>query len=351
MTVINADLKYYNANTRDARVGDCVKRGLAVAYSMDYDKVSAELNQIKRSLGISAYNLSPVFEAFMKRRGDKFTRVDQADQITADEFCKQHPSGVFIVLVGKSISSRSTHLAAIVDGDLFDSWDSLDWFVKAYSYVSSGKSDVYDFDVESICKSVAQSVSEYVDSKISAKMPDNMHVHVSGSLYHEEKYSYELTVVCELGETSRYSRYRSNRKLNHHVLMKTNPRLSEEENIASLTKKTKQKVYDWIYNIKAELAEGEKIERLGVNRHFYCNRAAEPILGKLPDWAIPHVTRIWDNGKYNAYGRFEIEMEALPDDPRYEELHHVDFYADTLRELKSQLEYYKERYLRINYDY
>lgn len=353
MKKIEADLKYYNANTRNAHVGDCVKRGLSVAYSMDYDAVSAELNRIKRSMGLSEFNINPVFEKFMKNRGDVFTRVPESEQVTAEEFCEQHPTGVYVVLVGKSISKTSTHLAAIVDGDLFDSWNSLDYYVKQYSKITQGKSDIYEFDVDYICKQVAATVQQYVKKTLDSKMPDNMHVYMSGSITREDKYSDAITVYCDLGVMSEYCRYRSNCTLIHDVILKTNPRLSEEENIASLTKKTKQKVYDWVYNTKAEIIEAEKLENIGVNRHFYTNeRGNGSILAKMPEWAIPLIYRIYDNGQgYDYSERYEVEMEALPDDPRYNNNPTVDFYADNVRELRWRIEQYKEDYSRINYDY
>lgn len=354
MRKIEADLKYYNANTRDADVGDCVKRALSVAYSEDYDKVGAELNQIKRDKRAPGYNFDITFNEFMKRRGDTWTK-ESAD-VTVDEFSKNHSSGVWLILCGKnspSASGHSSHMAAVVNGNVYDSWNSLDYYIYKYCRVSQGKSDEYEFDTDEICKEVARSVDEYITTRISPKLPEEyMYVHLGGSVFPSTKYSCEITVFCELGDMPKYCRYRSRGRLAHTIVMKTNPRLSEEENIASLTKKTKQKAYDWIYNVKAEILEGAKIDELGVHKYFHCNRAAEPILGKLPEWAIPHVTKIWDNGAGYDYGeRFELEMEALPEDPRYEENHYVDFYADTLKELKDRLEFYKDDYSRINYDY
>lgn len=352
MKKIEADLKYYNANTRNADVGDCVKRGLAVAYSMDYDAVSTELNRIKRKIGASQFNLGTVFKKFMKERGDTFTSVPESEQITADEFCKVHPQGVYVVLLGKRTGAHSSHLAAIVDGNVYDSWDSLNWFVIQYAKVSSGKSDVYEMDGEEVAKQVAQAVADYVDTRLFDKLPDNMSVHVVTSIARDNKYTYELTIRCSLGDVSKYCKYRSGARLLHQITMKLNPRLSPEENLASLTKKCKQKVYDYIYNVKAEILESEKVERLGVNDSFSANNGGALILGKLPDWAIPHILHIYDNGAGYDWGeRYEVEMEAIPEDPRYEDNPRVDFYADSIKEMKTRMEWYRDDYSRINYDY
>lgn len=350
---ITADLKYYNANTRDSDTGDCVKRGLSVAYSMDYDAVSSELNRIKRDLGYSQFNIGPVFQTFMSRRGDDFITVPESEQVSADEFCNQNPKGVYVVLVGKSISSHSSHLAAIVDGTLFDSWNSLDWYVKKYSKISQGKSEVYDIDRLTgldAAKEVAAAIDEYIKNNLSKKIPNCMQIYLEPSVEQDDKYTYEIFITCKFGDVPDYSRWRSNSRIGHKIIMKFNPRMPMEENITSLIKKCKQKAYDWVYNTKAEILDAEKLERIGVNRHFYTNeRGNGTILGKLPEWAIPLIERIWDNGDYGD--RYEVDMEALPDDPRYEDNREVTFYANSLKELKDQLEWYKADYSRINYDY
>lgn len=361
MKKIEADLKYYNANSRDVHTGDCVKRSLSVAYSLDYDAVSAELNRIKRSTGHSAYNISPVFEAFMKRRGDTFTKV--TEDITVDEFSKTHSSGVYIILCGEKAASvsgpHSSHMAAIVNGDVYDSWNSLNYYVKSYAKVTAGKTDQYEFDSESICKTVAAAVSDYATNNVQRKLPEEMSVHVASSIDRNDRYTWELLVRCKLGEMSVYCTYPSNITLSHIIVMKTNPRLSEEENIQSLTKKTKQKLYDWVYNIKDIVISAKKLETLPLHKYFHTN-VDDTIITKMPSWAVPYITRIYDNGEGYDYGeRYEVEMDPLPDDPRvkdkeenkYGTFNVVDFRADTLRELKRDMEWYKSDYARLDYDY
>ena len=357
MEKIQADLIYYNANSRDSYVGDCVKRALAVAYSMDYDAVSAELNRIKRAFGYSQYNINPVFEKFMKVRGDSFTSVSVGDRVTAEEFCKQHPNGVYLILVGERADGRTSHIAAIVDGNLYDSWNSLNWYVYKWSKVSSGKSDVYEIEGEELAKEVASALDVYVKDNLSKKAHSEMQLHTMSSVEQDNKYTFEIGLSCKLGTMPKYSKYYSNRTLHHYLIVKINPRLSYEENLTSLTKKIKQKAYDWVYNIKADITEGEKLDRIGVHPNFtYKGSTGYEILRKLPEWAVPRITCIWDNGEGYSYGeRFEVTMEALPEDPRVKEdsryYRNVEFYADSLRQLKEELDMYKDDYSRINYEY
>ena len=44
--ISSADYVNYNANSRGNNVGDCVKRALSMAFDMDYNQTSKELNEL-----------------------------------------------------------------------------------------------------------------------------------------------------------------------------------------------------------------------------------------------------------------------------------------------------------------
>lgn len=351
MDKVFADFVRYNANSRSKRVGDCVKRGLSVAYSMDYDEVSKELNRIKNAIGANAYNSDRVFELFMRDRGDKFLKLSPSDYPTVEGFAADHPTGVYIVLSGKNASDRyTTHMIAIVNGDIYDSWDSREHFVKEYAPVTQGKSDVYELDAARVANEVTLNVYDYVTYKLADKQPDCMRVHCDQSYKKSDKYTYKIYVYCDMGNVPGTCRYWPNRTYGHFIIMKLNPRLSEEENIETLTKKCKQKAYDWIAVIRDNIVTAQKAEALNTHPDF---KGQAEVVVKLPEWAQPLVTWAYDTGTNDGWRpRYEVVMEALPDDPRRDEGYaRVDFEADTLRELKQQIEIYKDSYDRVNYDY
>lgn len=347
MQKVTADLKYYNANTRGKSVGDCAKRSLSVAYSMDYDEVSRELNEIKRSIGANHYNENIVIRTFCNRRGDKFVTVPSSESITVDEFSEDHSSGVYVLFVGKTLDTRSTHAVAVVNGTVYDSWNCLTWYIYQYCEVSNGASAEYDFDMEDLQAELNDSTSQCLidmHEKFPIKYVAQLYLHSS---FQEDQYTLSQLLICKLGDSVPDScRWPSGKKFRHNLILKANPRLSVEENLASLKKKSKQKAYDWFYNIKKEILDAEKLESIGINPKF---RGDKQLLMKLPAWAIPKMTyATHENWGYCAY---EADMDADPNDPRYNEYPEVGFHADTLSELKDQLNSYKDGFARYNFDY
>ena len=350
--ILSARIRY-NANTRGKSVGDCVKRALTVAYSMDYDQVAAELNQINRNLyhweeGYSHYN---VYNKFIERRGDHFEKGDKNQTVV--EFCEQHPSGVYLLQVGKTPTSGSSHLLAVVDGDFYDSWDSSNYYIYKYAVVKSGKSDKFEIDYEACLMELLQFEKAYLDD-LNKKCPECMYVSVRSMKNRPyERDTGELTLKCLYGDKDMLPRalsWKANRFSGHTIIIKFNPRLSAEENVAILKKKIKQKTYDWVYNIRREILDEQAAETLEVNKDFRGDKAE---IVKFPSWVHEYILDFtdysrWENDPYNKY---ELEIEALPDDPRHDEYPKVRFYADSLTELKRQLNDYKENYSRQGYDY
>lgn len=358
MDKVQAALVKYNANSRNNRVGDCVKRALSVAYSMDYDAVGAELNRIKRAIGGYEYNDLSVFTKFMRNRGDKFTKLSPSKYITVADFADLHTSGVWLILCGKSINNRDTsHLLAIVNGDVYDSWNSMGYYVKDYANVSSGRSDVYEADWSDVANNVAHNVYDYVMFTLKDKQLSCMDVSCEQTAT-GKNHTYQVYMSCKLGEVPQSCKYYSNRKYGHYIIIKINPRLSEDENISILTKKCKQKAYDWLYNMKDNIVQHQKAEALITHEKFRGDRI---LLLKCPEWARPYIHWTYDRGSvmsqdsYNYWPRFEVDMYPLPDDPRQKDswTRHssVHFEADTLRDLREQFEMYKEDYSRPGYDY
>lgn len=339
---ILSEYKRYNANTRDSNVGDCVKRSLSVAYSLDYDDVSRELNQIKRNLGESAFNSYPVFESFLKKRGDAFKDVgseltkDENKLLTVEEFCEILSSGVYLLLVGKR-ANRPTHMAAVVNGDLYDSWNSSSWIVDQYAVVTSGKSEVYESMDYHDVKDQLDDILEEQLAKLQSKCPDCMHLKFHGKTTYKytDDYTYYEYISCELGDVPKYSSYRSNISYGHEFTIKLNPRISPEENLEKLAKKTKQRVYDWVYNIRKDIVDAEKAESIDLNPSFSGNPTD---LMKLPEWARPLVTSFDVDDWWSSY-KYRLCMDPLPDD---EEGGELVIYTDTLSELKFNLDEYKK---------
>lgn len=109
---------YYNPNPKGIRVGDCAVRAVAKAFGKSWDTAFA-------SIALQAYMLKDmpssdaVWGSTLRDKG--FERVTIPNSCpncyTAADFCRDHPEGTYVLAFGG-------HVATVVDGDLYDSWDS-----------------------------------------------------------------------------------------------------------------------------------------------------------------------------------------------------------------------------------
>lgn len=359
MKILSAILKRYNANTRDSHVGDCVKRSLSVAFRMDYDEVSRELNRIKREVGASAYNVSRVFNVFLQRHGDyKWTTIPAGNRPTVEEFADDYSSGTYLLLTGRAkdimIRGLTDHMVCVVDGTIYDSWDSRQDHVVDYIRVTDNYSvenvDTLDDWIDEICRDLA----DYID-KLSNQCKPYLELS-SGFTANEriDKYTYEVYVRAKVLQGTENQRdwetpyYYTNEYLGHKLVVKWNPRMNSKDNINNIIKKTKQKIYDWAYMIRKDLKDHHESKSIQFHPEF---RGSKSKLMTFPEWVRPLITYYRDDGNPEYTDKYKMYIDALPDDPRAGSDPEVMLVGDTLRELKSCLEDYRENYARFGYDY
>lgn len=109
---------YYNPNPTGARVGDCSIRAICKATGDSWDKAYAATALSGFLLG-DMPSSNAVWGSVLRERG--FKREPMPDTFpkikTAAEFCEEHPRGTYVLVF-------AGHVATVVDGDLYDSWDS-----------------------------------------------------------------------------------------------------------------------------------------------------------------------------------------------------------------------------------
>lgn len=108
----------YNPNPAGRRVGDCSVRAISKALNLDWEQAFCLICTF-------AYNMcdmpssDSVWGAVLRSKG--FYRVampnECPDCYTAQEFCEEHPTGIYVLGFGG-------HVATVVDGNLYDAWDS-----------------------------------------------------------------------------------------------------------------------------------------------------------------------------------------------------------------------------------
>lgn len=349
------DLKYYQANSKDNNTGDCVKRALSLAYNIDYNKVGNELRKIRRDGNYPAWNIPIVFDKFITAHGLISKKEHKSgERITVGEYAESHTSGTYIILCGKSQTTRSTHMVTIVNGDIYDTWNCSKYFVcteytieESSSAVSGSKDnmDVYTQTVRDVIES--GDIFDKIDKKYHKKYRDLIFT-CTISIINISIYSYELFVksILEL----------NNKKYTCDMLLKISPRNTTEQNI-EIIKKLISRYIDGAYN-KAitDLYNYERYKYIEdeYEDKFYGSSEDSKIRAKLPYWCRRLILFIdkssWGDG-YSRYTEYYVKMQALKDDPRYEKDKTVVFRADNLRELIDNIEMYKKDYSRVDYDY
>lgn len=108
----------YNPNPVGRSVGDCSIRAIAKALGIPWEESYAMVATNGFSMGDMSSSNS-VWGAVLRQSGFQRSSIDNAcpDCYTAEDFCKDHPSGTFVLGFGN-------HVATVVGGDLYDSWDS-----------------------------------------------------------------------------------------------------------------------------------------------------------------------------------------------------------------------------------
>lgn len=110
--------KRFNPNPVNRSVGDCAVRAVAKALDVSWGQSFA-------MIVANAYQMADmpssnsVWGSVLRQHGFERAVIDNTcpDCYTAEDFCLDHPDGVFVLGFGN-------HVATVVDGDIYDSWDS-----------------------------------------------------------------------------------------------------------------------------------------------------------------------------------------------------------------------------------
>lgn len=108
----------YNPNPLKLKVGDCTVRAICAATNGTWDDVHKALCDLSREMA-DMPSADRVWWELLRQIG--FTRQKLLDTCpecyTVKDFCKDHPSGIFIV-------GPHEHAVCCIDGNYYDSWDS-----------------------------------------------------------------------------------------------------------------------------------------------------------------------------------------------------------------------------------
>lgn len=118
----------FNNNPAGRQVGDCSIRAVSKALGVDWETAYVMVTMNGFSMGDMPSSDS-VWGATLRKNGFYRKSIPDScpDCYTAKEFCEDNPEGVFVLGFGG-------HVATVVDGDLYDSWDSSNEIPQFYWY-------------------------------------------------------------------------------------------------------------------------------------------------------------------------------------------------------------------------
>ena len=111
--------QYINKNPRKKAVGDCTVRAISTATDNGWMETYLDLC-LFGLLMADMPSANSVTTAYLRNKGFHRRTIpdDCPDCYTIEDFCKDHPQGVYVIGTG-------SHLTTVIDGTLFDSWNSL----------------------------------------------------------------------------------------------------------------------------------------------------------------------------------------------------------------------------------
>lgn len=110
----------WNPNPVGRRVGDCSVRAIAKALDVDWETAYAMIASNGFAMGDMPSSNS-VWGAVLRQNGFKKQIIPNScpDCYTFADFARDNPRGTFVLGTG-------SHVATVVDGNLYDSWNSSD---------------------------------------------------------------------------------------------------------------------------------------------------------------------------------------------------------------------------------
>lgn len=109
---------FYNNNPTGRKVGDCSIRAVSKALNIDWETAYLKVCIAGYQMGDMPSSDS-VWGAVLRQNGFYRKTIPNScpDCYTANDFCADNPKGIYVLGFGG-------HVATVIDGNLYDSWDS-----------------------------------------------------------------------------------------------------------------------------------------------------------------------------------------------------------------------------------
>jgi len=108
----------YNPNPVSNSTGDCAIRAVCAALGVDWDTAFDMIAARAKQMG-EIMESNAVWGSVLRQHGFNRAIIPNTcpDCYTVEDFCIDHPRGVYVL-------GFSGHVATVIDGQVWDSWDS-----------------------------------------------------------------------------------------------------------------------------------------------------------------------------------------------------------------------------------
>lgn len=110
--------RYFNPNPVAAHTRDCVIRAIAAVLNISWDDAFDLIAERAKQMG-QTMDENAVYGSILRQIGFYRATIPDycPDCYTAADFVCEHPKGVYVL-------GFTGHVAAVIDGQIWDSWDS-----------------------------------------------------------------------------------------------------------------------------------------------------------------------------------------------------------------------------------
>lgn len=354
--LINAtDLIKYNANARGNNTTDCVARGLSLAFNLQYDEILKELRATQKQMRSSSYKYTRVFAEVIKNHAptSKLISIKPEDRVTVSEFVEQNVSSTIIILCGKSASSNdSTHLVTAIDGKLYDTWDSRNYYVFQY-WIVDGIDHDFSFDINEYRETLRDQIYKDID-RFGLKYCQKYDIDPEEIGLRRTQWNENVLAVHLWWHSSK-----TDKKYNFSFNLSYSPTMTLEKAQKYTSDIIKTRLYDRFYTAVKEDKAVEEANKLfqesgeSESNVWFSDERERKFFNSLPAKVRPFIDHLVVDrpGMYSDSVR--VRMKLLPGDPRRGDPHYkyiwFEFYdCGTVRAMINR---YLETWEHPNVDY
>jgi len=369
--ITSADWVSYNANTRGTRTGDCTARAISLAFNKDYTATRKLLNDSAKTHYNWNYNTHDNCIKVIRELGGGNLNSN-TERVSVGSFADTHTSGTFIIWCSKDgITHKGNHLVTIIDGKIYDSWDSRKYFVKGYWTISAGVQGKDLNDIRPLLKEkfiTTKDINWYNDyaGKLFDRIIDNnkkikkiketagYDIYIQFEILKIKMVDYTFSMSYTIDVTYNTPNIKP-QQFKGKVVVAFNPTMKPDQLDEYFNKRFYDKFYSFIYDVVVKIAdtcEGYELVKNSnkeQNNLYFYDAGEEKSFNALPYWVRSLATSFTSERPDRFFGKrsdsVRLRMYRAPFDKDYDPSKtndKIEFDAYDMSELREILQHYKE---------